>query len=135
MRYLSWNLVRVLTLTSCVAGSVGACAIADDDNNATNASELVIKDTVTFTLSATSSDEPIAVTLPDNSSYVYNPCSVSFPSGTTTYLHPIAHDDKTNCLQFKSWAGACAGQSSQCELVMNSDMSTSIHWVILISCF
>jgi hypothetical protein len=132
MRYLSWDLGRVLTLALCLAGSVGACAVADD-NDATSASELA--SSVSVTLTASSRDAQFAIQLPDGSIFGCNPCSVSFPQGFATNLHTSLRIDRTNCLQFSAWTGACAGQSEdECDLVMNSDLSVGVLWRPLFPC-
>jgi hypothetical protein len=121
-----------------LVGPVGACAIDDgSESEASGDFKLAVKATATVTLSASSDDAaaPVSIQFPDNSTVVCNPCNVTFPQGSTAFLHLTEHVDKANCLTFNRWLGACAGQlAGDCELVMNQDLSTDGTFKLLLPC-
>ena len=58
----------------------------------------------------------------------------AFLDGSTITLKEWGSPDRTNCVMFHHWTGACAGQFTTCTFVMNSDLTTEAVWVPIKGC-
>lgn len=51
-------------------------------------------------------------------------CNFAYLQGTAVTVQTAAQN-LIDCRRFSGWTGACAGQGATCNLVINSDLSTS----------
>ena len=61
-------------------------------------------------------------------------CDLVYAGGASVSIHLTSTKNLTDCLQFSGWQGACAGQGATCNLVINSDLSSSAHWTRITGC-
>lgn len=61
-------------------------------------------------------------------------CTFAYLAGSTLTLRVPFPRDNINCIMFNGWFGACGGQWNPCTVVLNSDLSTEVNWVIIRGC-
>ena len=61
-------------------------------------------------------------------------CSFAYLAGTQLTITPLGSNAVADCLQFASWAGACAGQGATCNLVINGDLLVTSKWSRIQGC-
>jgi len=61
-------------------------------------------------------------------------CQFAYVTGTPITMSLTSTRNVADCLQFSGWQGACAGQSSSCSLVVNSDVSARAVWSRISGC-
>jgi hypothetical protein len=121
---------------------VGGCAmeevVAETERTAelTGAESPVAPAASAFTLSVSSEGSGIRVIAPTHTLTCadFTFCQFAYVAGTAITVKPRRTTDQVDCIRFSHWEGACAGQSSNCQLVVNSDLSTHAVWVPLLGC-
>ena len=124
--------------------AVGAgCAVSDDPDNQRQATgELVATTTPSaFVLSLTNDGrgpaDAVDVTSSDGTPLREcdgGLCTFAYLAGSTLSLSISNTTDLVNCIRFSSWSGACTGTSTQCTLVLTSDLATRAVWSRILGC-
>jgi len=118
-----------------VAG--GGCAITDGNAEPGQAVEVgaVTPNVSAFVLTVSASAESdITVT---SSAHVDTcsasaSCNFAYLQGTALTIETAAQN-LIDCRRFSGWTGACAGQGATCNLVINSNLSTSPAYKLKVS--
>jgi hypothetical protein len=88
-----------------------------------------------FTISLDSLDSGITVSSTrgvDNCDSGF--CDLAYTGGASLTIHLTSTRNTADCLMFSSWQGACAGQGATCNLVINSNLSSSAKWTRISGC-
>jgi len=136
--------VLLTGIAFAMIAAVGAgCAVSDDPDGQSQAiGELVATTNASaFTLSLTNGGvgpvDAVSVTSSDGTPIRDcdgGLCNFAYLAGSRLSLSIANTTDLVNCIRFSSWSGACTGPSTQCTLVLNSDLSTRAVWSRLRGC-
>lgn len=123
MRLGSFNLVLAL-----IGATSGGCAITDDDAEGSQAAEVgaAMTNVSAFVLTVSSEENDVVVSSPGHVDTCpgVGTCNFAYIGGTSLTIK-TAKNNVIDCALFSHWDGACAGQSATCNLVINSNLSTS----------
>ena len=115
-----------------IGAACGGCALAEDDAAPGQSTEVsaVTPSISAFVLTVTANVESdITVTSPAHvdSCTGGTTCNFAYLQGTALTIQTDAKN-LIDCAQFSSWSGACSGQGANCNLTINSNISTSARY-------
>ncbi|HET7500170.1 MAG TPA: hypothetical protein VFK02_04180 [Kofleriaceae bacterium] len=120
---------------------MAGCTVAGDDvtEGQDTAALGAITSSSAFTISISTETAPqdkVTVSSSDGTPTrdCFGGCTFAYLAGATLTLRIPFPIDRTNCIQFSGWSGACSGQGNPCVVVLNSDLSTEANWSTIIGC-
>jgi len=133
------NMLSVMTAVVMMGASVTGCALSGDELKEGQATEDLIAPSAAFVLhlsTETAPQDQVDVTSSDGTPLrqCFGGCSFAYLAGAALTLRVPFPTDKPNCIVFNGWTGACAGQGSTCNLVLNSDLTTEAIWAPIRGC-
>jgi hypothetical protein len=122
-------------VVALLAGVSAGCAVSDGaEDREVSEIDIAPPPATAFVLSVSALEGPFTVTSATGSNTCdFFHCDFAFIAGTAVTIHAL-QANIADCLAFTSWTGACAGQGLTCQLVMNSDLSTSARYGRIAGC-
>ncbi len=135
------NSASVIIAFVVMSASVTGCGFSDDGLSeresaaalgaAVNASAYVL----TVSTETLPQDEVIVTSSDGGPARICSgDCQFSYLAGASLTLRIPHPSDRVNCLIFRGWLGACAGQPATCSLVLDSDLTTEAQWAPIRGC-
>lgn len=131
--------MRTLSSTfSVVLGMmiVSSCVSQEEHTRENDESQLTdqFSTTQAFVLTVSTDEHSVSVGTPNGQhAQCFGSCQYAILQGAVTISSSITID-KINCVIWRRWTGACAGQGNPCQLSMNSDLETHSEWEFLKGC-
>jgi hypothetical protein len=119
----------------CLALALAAgCAVEPARDEASTAADLEAPRpavTLSLTVSGDNDGGSFLVTDSFGGQQTCAPCQLTFNAGFSVKITQSPTVDRPDCIAFKNWTGACAGQfgtAGLCTLTLTSDMSAVAVW-------
>jgi hypothetical protein len=124
MRIGSFTVILAL-----IGSASGGCAMTDSATEGSQSAEVTEKPELSaFVLTVNSDENSVTVASSSGSNTcAAGPCNFAYIAGTALTIR-TANRNVPDCEQFTEWVGACAGQTSVCSIVINSNLSTSAEF-------